>query len=369
MTPDPFIRDAVFKGSPILSYGTANQGSVWPKFLALGAGFFVLIFLILGSWFWFFTRIPQPDRNVITLVVPTNVDLPANTPLEWKRVKELNQPLPTIAGIVKMDSASGYESYAIRLSPITALVGKTTLWHLESNQDLEWKNFKTPYELFGWPWNLLNIKTKLIIRPRSVFADYDNNQRLPETIEGLIKKNRWETDLLITEYELISKYRERSDFVNFNSLDKGILGNFFQYNGKWIKSSDKTILTWRFLLNELRIDYRGSEVGQFVGDLLEEEKMSVQEYVLEDGYSAKRLFLHTGTSTMNYTSTSLSIANTKQNQITQINVNELTCPGEIIAVFGKDSLRNICSWIDICYFDYKILIVTKHEERLTVCGY
>ncbi|MBD3281135.1 hypothetical protein GF391_00110 [Candidatus Uhrbacteria bacterium] len=371
MTPDPFIRDAAFKGSPILSYGTANRGSAWPKFLALGAGFFVLAAGILGSWFWFFTSIPIPKQSIIELDLPAGSEMGATSPLIWKQMIELNKPMPTLAGLVKSGNSSEFKEYAIRLSPARAIVGRSSLWQVESQADIAIMEYKSPFEVFGWPWELVNRRANLSVKLREMFSYQGNDiQELPEILSGEIIGNRWKTNLpLKIEGNSLPLDNFSSGGVVFSNNDSDFLANFLQYFGSYSKGDDASLLEWEFAPASLKLDYEGA--GD-LGAVIEEgdSGVSVQEFVMEDGTAAKRLYLASTTATGS-SSEAIEIPSYRyiETAAKQKSVSDLTCDGDALAVFDRQSLRNFCSWFDICYFDFDTVKILNDDDFLTVCGY
>lgn len=382
MSPDPFIRDAVFRGSPILSYGTANRGSAWPKFLALAAGIFVLLAIAVLSWFWFFTNIPIPKNTIVLAILPSRTSLGVNAPLVWKQAITLNSPSPTIAGIAKVAneiSTTAYTnlSYAIRLSPATAIIGRTRLWDLSSEEKLTEYDYKSPFEVFGWPWEMFDGRLLLQVAVKDLFADADFTAAdLPNVVEGEVIGNKWQTNIPIMR---VSDAGEQSELLlqtdGFVTLDEGaneFLRNFLIYYGAWLDYTEQGTLTWEFATSTVDVDYMGfgdEEIATY-DDLA---ALKVVPYTLEDGTVVQRLFKNSQQSSSTVdraTSTTLAIP-ISQREIygNENSVSALTCQGQVMAKFDRQSLRNFCSWFDICYFNFDHVVFLNEMGYLTICGY
>jgi hypothetical protein len=374
VSPDPYIRDAAFRGSPILSYGTARRGSAWPKFLALGAGIFVLLILAVFSWFWFFTSIPVPKGDVMNMVLPAQTSLNVSSPLVWKQTLELNKPMPTIVGLVK--DAKESRGYAVRLAPATAVVGKTRLWQLESEKQLDIVGYKTPYEVFGWPWDLLNKERHLRVAIRDLFSEEDLIwEDFPDNLEGEVVGNRWKTNLPVLALKgKSSKEISDSGFVRLEEGGSDILQNFLNYHGAWVRTGGSGDLVWNFDPSMVTIDYRGEgELGNMLGLVDDRSSLITRDFVLEDETVVKRLYmmpLGASSTGVVATQTSLGIVVEQSGMgIDSKSVSGLTCEGEVLASFNRQSIQNFCSWIDICYFDFDNIVLLNEGGYLTACGY
>ncbi|MDF1497117.1 MAG: hypothetical protein P1P90_03575 [Patescibacteria group bacterium] len=390
MSPDPFIRDAAFRGSPILSYGTANRGSAWPKFLALAAGIFVLLFVFIFSWFWFFTKIPVPKNTLVFTILPAETSLNTNAPLVWKQAQALNNPFPTVAGLAKSSESNknhqdGNLGYAIRLSPATAIIGKTKLWDLSSEQILEIDAYKSPFDVFGWPWEMFNGQMKLDINVRGLFSYGELSlDELPSKIDGIVIGNKWKTTLPIQKSvsEPTKKLVEASGFLQLEDGDSQFLMNFLRYHQSWAQFTEPGMLTWRHDPLLVALDYEAdNKQKRYLGSLEDKESTISKKFELPDGYIAERLYVNPGLTIAtgsNASSTGLNIPETQQGLISVSNfVSGLTgyevdsnkCDGEVIAGFNQQSIKNFCSWIDICYFDFDNIILINEGGYLTACGY
>jgi hypothetical protein len=380
VSPDPFIRDAAFRGSPILSYGTASRGSAWPKFLALIAGIFVVVLLVVFSWFWFFTNIPMPLNSTVFTVLPADAALNTKAPLVWKQSQALNKPLPTIAGLSKQLNVSGDHSgkslgYAIRLTPATAIVGKTRLWELVSDEKIEVESFKSPFDVFGWPWEMFNGQMKLNVAVRDLFSTKELSwDELPDMVEGTVIGNKWKTNLFIQK-NITNKTNIaslESGFVRFDAGTPDVLKNFLQYHGAWADFAESGEFTWRFDPSLVTLDY--FDGGESRIDWLNEDEFIKQDFVLDDEYVAKRIYLLPGnaSSSSGVASSSGALAISVEQSgmgIISNSVNELTCEGNVLAKFDHQSIQNFCSWFDICFFEYANLVLLNEGGYLTACGY
>lgn len=346
-----------------MSYGRASRGPVWPKYLALGAGFFVLFVTILFSLFWFLTRIPVPNNSAVALVLPADTNLDANMPLLWKQSHEFNKPLPTIAGLAK-NNDNTFSEYAIRLSPLNALLGRTGLWHLESQENLNITEYKTPYQFFGWPWELAQSQFNLEIKPSSIFNQTpDELQDLH--IKGIIEGNKWKTDFLLVDYESLEMKDDFSNGVVFTREPNNILKNFFRYHGSFVtEKTGSGALSWRFDANKTTVNLQGVLDPDRVR---EEGGVFYKTFTMPDGTTARAIYATSSLVDASSTGFTFNIGNSFLNN--QNNVNELTCSGDVIAVLDEASVNNICSWIDICYFDFKKLVFMVEGGYLSVCGY
>lgn len=381
MTPDPFIRDAAFRGSPILSYGRANRGSAWPKFLALGAGIFVLLAVTVLSWFWFLTNIPMPKDTVVFAILPGDIVLNTKAPLVWKQTQVLNRPIPTIVGLAGVDAkGSGQETsgYAIRLSPATAIIGKTRLWHLVSNEELIVEKYFSPFEVFGWPWEMFKGEMRLDVAVSDLFSDGDLKfDNLPNYISGTIIGNKWKTDLPVNHQDNVIPLTSFGNISGFAPIEAGaldVLRNFLQINGAWIHFSDPGVLTWVFDQSTVTINTEGlDKSGVLMGSVVSEELSTYQPFTLPDGEVVYRQYINTaGTSTASVmaTTSEMGLMIDRQNSGISTNfVSNLTCDGEMLAGFDAQSIQNFCSWVDICYFDFKNIVFLNEAGYLTACGY
>lgn len=375
MTPDPFIRDAAFKGSPILSYGTANRGSIWPKFLALGAGFFVLLLMILGSWFWFFTSIPVPDNTIVELILPAGKKNSSSSPLSWKQVHELNKPMPTVAGLAKRGETGEFVEYAIRLAPARAIIGQSNLWQLESEDDVSIAEYKSPFEVFGWPWESVYRRAILTVNLRKMFS-YEGMELevLPEIVSGELVENKWRTYLPITDLRKSLVLDEtNSGGVSLKEEDSLVLNNFLRYFGFYRRSDESDVLKWEFSPSSVKLDFEGAGDLQRVLEGEGANDVELREFVMDDETVASRLYLKQSSTTASATGTDGVIEFLANRDVIDDqnvkSVSELTCSGDIMAVFDKQSLINFCSWFDICYFEYDTLVIMNEHGFLTVCGY
>ncbi len=383
MSPDPFIRDAAFRGSPILSYGTANRGSAWPKFLALAAGIFVLLGLTVFAWFWFFTKIPIPKDAVVFTVLPASASLNAKAPLVWKQSQALNSPLPTVAGLAKVKTEQNQQElnigYAVRLSPATAIIGRTKLWELVSNQKLDINAFQSPYEVFGWPWDMFNGEMRLELAIRRLFSSGDLTwDELPDVLQGVVIGNRWKTTLPVDLQKNVREQTESSDsssgFIRTDGAAPDVLQNFFRYHGAWADFSNSGELSWKFDPSLVTIDYIGTNDSDLAIVSVDDRGSYITvPFTLEDGEVVQRLYMmpNDATSTVGFASSSSLAILVEQSGvgIDSNFVNDLTCEGEVLARFDHQSLNNFCSWIDICYFDFNNIILLNQDGYLVACGY
>ncbi len=366
MTPDPFIRDAAFRGSPIMSYGRASRGPVWPKYLALGAGFFVLFLIILFSLFWFLTKIPVPKEAAAVIIFPADKPLDATNPLLWKQSHEYNKPLPTIAGLVR-DRDNNFLEYSIRLSPLNAITGKSRLWKLEASQELLVKEYKSPFQFFGWPWELRGQKVFLELNTNILLSNVTQNNT-DSSIRGTVVGNRWRTDFPL--FMAGDKSIEgKSNAVLLEDGDLDILNNFFAYHGVFVSdNSTSGTLSWDFGSDAAIVKYTDITDLDLIRDNVESNGVEYKVFTMPDGTTARVIYATSGnlgasTGDVTINTEGLLLDQNKES------VSDLTCSGEVIAVLNRMSLQNFCSWFDICLFDFNNLVFLNEDGYLTVCGY
>ncbi len=373
MSFNPFIHDSAFRGSPILSYGRAPSGTVWPKILAILAGILVVLGIFGGIWFWFFSQIPIPDNSAVQIILPANKSLTAKAPLEWKQIQELNKPMPTIAGMVNNADTGEFEAFAIRLSPIGAIFTGDKIWqNISKAHDLK-MDYKTPYMIFGWPWELINQEIWLDLDIKQVFS-FRNIilDDLPGKVSGQVIDNEWKTDLLIFEdFKTLDSLLIIDNLTNFTAISligEPILLNYYSYNGLNIDySGEYSVLTWKFMNGGADSQLLGAKnsLNLNSSSTIQMASSTIKEFVLPDGDIVGRLY-----SPNVDTDAEQSQSIITDGLVTADNfVSDMTCSGIVLAKLDSTSLVNFCSWIDICFVNLNQLLFVNRDGYLVVCGY
>ncbi len=379
MSFNPFIYDSSFRGSPILSYGKASSGTIWPKILAILAGILVVLGLVFTIWLWFFSQVPIPKKTAVQIILPAGQKLTTKAPLEWKQIQELNKPMPTLAGMVNRDDGNGFEAYAIRLSFFDALFTNDKVWQIRTDAIIADMDYQTPYMIFGWPWELFNQEIWLSIDVKQIFS-FRNiaMDDLPHKISGRITANEWQTDFSIVEdfdsLDFAQSNNKLHNFAVLSSINDTALLNYYAYQGLKIDlNGEYSLVDWSYTpysLNSLLLE---QDSNQFITasstDILDRTKKV--EFVLPDGEKVKRIYsteeLATSTSVLErVTSTDIIYAESMQ---IDNSVSDLTCTGKVMARLNSDSIQNLCSWIDICFVAWNELMFVNRNDRLVVCGY
>ncbi|GEM_PF-1500510 len=385
MSFNPFIYDSSFRGSPILSYGKATSGTIWPKIFAVLAGFLVIFGLIFVIWLWFFSQIPIPRNTVVKIILPANKVLSVKgVPLEWKQVQQLNKPMPTLAGMINNEIDGKFESYAIRLSFIDALFSDRSIWQINTTASVSEIDYQTPYKIFGWPWQLINQQIWLSLDVKRIFS-FRNAliEDLPDIISGNIIDNEWQTDFFILEdfdaVDFVQNNKNLNSFATIPSIQKSVLLNYFAYQGLYFDlNKDYSLLEWDLSKENtnLKLFYLNQRDFVMATTTYPDNLGTKIDYTLPDGEHVQRLYLiNRATSTLvsldadKITTTDLTTEDSTLNMKNINDVSDLTCSGKILARLDYNSLQNLCSWIDICFVKWQELLFVNRDGKLVVCGY
>lgn len=384
MSFNPFIHDSTFRGSPILSYGRAPSGTVWPKILAILAGILVVFGLIGLVWFWFFSTVPVPSNSVVRLILPAGKVLNYRTPLEWKRGQELNKPMPVIIGLAQDEQNQDFVAYAIRLSPIEAIFSEKTIWFVDSKIHFKDLEYKSPYMIFGWPWNLLNQEVILDINSQLLFSYKDIVlHNLPGNVSGRLIGNEWQTDLRIFDdmdaNDFMINIDENADFAVFNVAESSFLKNYYYYRGiNYIQDEDLSLFAWTFLDGDASANILTTNKKINISDSTSTSStvnipILRQDFVLPDGDVVKRIYAsdreHVQIASSASSNNATGLTEDRMEFMQNNNVSSLTCNGWIMARLNDQSINNLCSWFDICFVDWKQLVFVNRDGYLVVCGY
>lgn len=126
---DTVIRDSTIpSGSVILAYGAPAPRSRLPKILALLAGIFGTVLLLVCILVPLLMRVPVPEHPLALAFLPTSFRLPDSMPEAWRNAQRAADPLPIFVG-VERDAEGNLHPFTI--VPKTAkLVGSSSsfLW-------------------------------------------------------------------------------------------------------------------------------------------------------------------------------------------------------------------------------------------------
>lgn len=361
---EPLIRDSAFSGSPIMSYGQFSARHKWPKLLALAAGSFGLLVLGAGIWFWFFTSLPLPSDSAVMAIIPPGYKLPGSVPGVWREAVEHNYPLPTVVGLWPADLPGAQSSpFAVRVLDFTGQAADGwSVWRVLAENTSSAVEFKSPFQVFGNPWSDKGSLLWLSLRPAKVL-NLGNEAGLPPVLEGYIQNGTWKVTApseQFTDQELDWS----TNYLSLSSENNNYLANFTAFYGEQ-KIGDQAWVHWEHD-NGLTLTFKpreGSEsawVGQTltVGSLLLPDDYLIQVFELADSVSYAT---QTSSDSIKYDLPSLP------GIYTGSSAGDLACQGQRLAAFDEQSLKNICSWSDICFIKLKSLVINRQEQYINFC--
>jgi hypothetical protein len=366
---DSNIHDTGFTGSPIMSYGEAPVKRRITKLLAVLAGSFVVCVVLLSAWFWFLTSLPLPDNMVAMAVVPAGVILPDNAPDVWKQTVEANRPLPSVLGFARSKAADDkVVPFAVKAFSLADIVQDISAWKLSAEAELSVSSRQSPWKVFGTPWRRL---VWLTIWPKKLLNSQSDS--LPEVLSGAYSKNIWHVNVNGGDLSLLGSVTSSNAMPLTPALSQN-LANFTAANGFQIKFPEKGSLGWEAKAGQLDLivqpeppiddlTYLGLAQGYDLFDKrnsLLQDQTAFQILAPLTGLSATSSIFQTKQFTFHFP---LSMAfDTKNNS-----VRSLACPGQPVALFDNASSKNICSWIDICFFIPRQMIITRQNNGVNFC--
>jgi hypothetical protein len=386
------IRDAAFTGSPLLSYGEAPNRRRLPKLLALLAGSFAVVAVVLVVWFWYFTALPMPTDASLVVIVPDGVDLPVRSPEVWRRVAKENSPLPTVMGFISDPSGSPKSTaFAIRVFSLTDFFADKGLsvWKMEADQTSGLIAQTAPQKIFGDLWALPHAPM-LTIWPKRLFGSSLPSD-LPEVLSGPVMGNIWQVPI---DHDAISDQLTPlgPNNVILSASADDYLAKSTQINGLQIQLPASGRLNWvrhetsldfaiqpNFPLSSSTLSGLESTQGHLgkkdallpdqsayqilrplvIPDLVDEKDALISE--IQTASSSKDLLKQQVYEFSLTDQVSLLLGQGTEN------VSQLTCPGNHLAEFDETSLKNICSWLDICFVDMNLLVIAEQGSFVNFC--
>lgn len=364
---DSMFRETGFAGSPILSFGEAPVKRRVTKLLAVLAGSFVACLFLLSGVFWFISSTVLPAEMTVLAIVPAGMSLPEKTPGVWRTAQSANRPLPTALGFAKTSSGKT-EPFALRVFSLVDLFqGDFSLWKLESGEGLATQSGLSPWQVFGTPFGAdlrLSLWPKRLIGSRS--------DELPEVLTGVYTKHIWKIKNTDGSLALLQPVTSTSAIALDPSLSH-LLTNFAASNGFQIQFPSAGKLGWDAERDNLGLTVTPETARGMInpGLLQGYDIFDKKSALLQDDTSFQILNPPeslSATSTLNGLGQfifNIPVLETfgEANQ----SVRSLACPGEPVAFFNDVSLKNICSWIDICHEVPKQLLVTKEGDDVNFC--
>lgn len=361
---EPLIRDSAFKGSPIMSYGQFGARNKWLKLLAIVAGSFGALILGVGIWFWFFSSLPLPTASALMAIIPPGHPLPSGVPGVWREAVEHNYPLPTVVGLWSSDQPED------KLVPFAVQV-----FDFANNQANGWKMWrilaqdtapavesKAPFQVFGNPWSDQGSLIWLSISPAQVLR-MDREADLPPVLQGYVHSQTWKVQASSEQFAG-QEPDWSTNYLSLSSVKSNYLANFTAYYGEqmhnpldWVHWEHGDDLTLFFKPSE------GSEAGYA------SQTLTVGNLLLPDDYVVEVRQL---TDTVVYSTHT-------QIQTVELNIpygsgvyldpttTQTACQGQRLVAFDEQSIKNICSWSDICYVKLKSLVINKQEQYINFC--
>lgn len=361
---EPLIRDSAFLGSPIMSYGQFSARNKWLKLIALATGSFGLLILGAGIWFWFFSSLPLPADSAVMAIIPPGYKMPNSVPAVWRVAAEHNRPLPAVVGLMASGRSDGQlEPFAVRVLDIADRSSNGwSVWRILSEDMPSAFELKTPFQVFGSPWPNKSSGFWLSISPSKVFG-LGEEVGLPQVLQGYVQPGIWRVDSPVEE-SLDQEPGWDTNYLGLSSENDIYLANFTAFYGEqgfgspaWVHWEHDDGLTLAYKSKE------GSETG-LVGRTL-----TVGSLLLPDDYLVHVLEL----------SDSSVYTTRTQSDLIKLNVadiagfylgsvpTDLNCPGRKLVAFDEQSLKNICSWTDICFIKLKSLVINKQEQNINFC--
>lgn len=377
---DSNIHDSGFAGSPIVSYGQASDKNRLPKLLALIAGSFAVVFALFCIWFWFFTSIPIPTNVVALAFVPALVKLPAGAPEVWRSAQVKNSPLPTVLGYVQSDDDVSQEikypiPFAISAFSVADLFRQweAGAWRLQMTGVDDGSiavERQSPWRLMGFPSKSRGVWLK--VWPRRLLITTDDQVDIPEVLEGYYRDGIWKVNS--TEYGVRSTSQE-GNLVYMTNVGSDYLANFTSANGLQIRMPSSSLVSWNVDAEGLDLSIRPSDPSSkrvMLGLTQNDNLLNINRQLLSDQTVYDELFRLDDTnlvvsSTADAYRYVLSSGYEFSLLPSDVGASKKLCPGNVLASFDRTSIRNLCSWIGIC-FDYpQDLIVSQQEKDWNFC--
>lgn len=381
---DSSIHDATLVGSPIMSYGEAPIKSRITKLLVILAGSFVVVLLALGVWFWFFSSIPLPADISAMAVVPAHVQLPDQVPDVWKQAADINSPLPTVMGFVTDKQGGKPIPFAIQVFSLSELMqdGKLTAWRIVSEGDLKPQTWKSPQQLFGVPSS--NKPVWISIKPKELLGLQSGQADLPDEMAGPLENGlrpegsgpEWVWKVSGQNILTGQAPSTTNSFISLSPFNSAILANFSQANGLTLHLPDSGWVNWSFQADTVNFVIQPEtpvDPSTVLGLATSHDIFDKRSALLEDQTAIQILMPPTSLPTatdwlpdgkfamiFNKISTNLVSPASKS-------VNGLTCPGKTLAFFDAQSLKNICSWINVCFASPERLLVAEQAGNVNFC--
>lgn len=352
-----------------MSYGEAPVKRRITKLLAVLAGSFVVCVVLPGVWFWFLTSLPLPDGMVVMAIVPSNLVLPASAPDVWKHTVEVNRPLPSVLGFARSKATDGkIVPFAIRAFSLTDVAQGMSAWKLVTEAELSISSKKSPWEVFGTPWRQV---VWLSIWPKKLLNSQSDS--LPEVLSGVYSKNIWHVNVNGDDLPPLGSVTSSNTMPLTPALNHN-LANFTSANGFQILFPEKGLLGWEtkaghldlIVQPELPIDnstYLGLAQGY---DLFDKKNSLLQDRTAIQVLSPPT-DLSATSSLFRLKQFSFQLPSSMAPDLLNKSVRSLACPGQPVALFNDVSLKNICSWVDICFFTPRQMIITKQSDGVNFC--
>jgi hypothetical protein len=380
---DSNIHDSGFAGSPIVSYGQASVKNRIPKLLAFVAGSFAVALGLFCLWFWFLTSLPIPTNVVALAIVPASIELPVGSPEVWESAQKNNSPLPMVLGYVKLPDDSGMERkdptpFAVNVFSLSDLFGqgKTAAWKLQTAEDVTSSiavERQSPWHLMGFPAKGRGIWLK--IWPKRLLASADSQLDVPETLEGYYKNGVW-----TVEDSGLGKKIYQSDqsenFVQISGAASDYLANFAATQGLQIRMPSSSFVGWGANDEGLRLTISPADASStsVALGLTQDENLIGKSRRLLGDQTVYDEFVRLNDTNLSVSTTADGSFHYDLNpaiDFSPLNPNQsesqVACPGDELANFDQVSVRNLCSWIGIC-FDYpQNLIVSQQDDNWNFC--
>lgn len=381
---DSVIRDAMFRGSPIMSYGTVNRRSMLPKLLALAAGSFVIVVTALYFWLWHVAKFPVPENMTVEVILPAKTKPGINAPTEWNAAIQANDLLPTYAGIAVFKNGK-HKPFAIEFSLRNIFTAEFTPWKLKMADGDDARMISdTAYNKLGWLFKE-NNKVWLRMSFADLFAKSDFTPDLPDKMQGYLENGVWKTDFavnnqfaLLNTDENIYDLNKDANAITLLGQNAGMLENFLAARGWQLRFPEEGKLSWGAATGSLALDYvpdsrlKFSELNGLASGIGIYE---TRDFELPDKEVVKRLYaplefvssstkydLSQGSKGLIIDEWNFLSYNQQDNQIEND-----TCPGDVLAMFDESSIANICSWTDICYWEINRLLITVENGKMNFC--
>jgi hypothetical protein len=104
---ETFIKDSsIPSGSVILAYGAPTPRSRILKILALVAGIFGALCVILLSILFFVVRVPVPEQPLALAFIPTSFRIPDTMPETWRTAQKASDPFPIFVGLERPEDGT-----------------------------------------------------------------------------------------------------------------------------------------------------------------------------------------------------------------------------------------------------------------------